>query len=312
MTTSLHLLYPYEGDKPLGSSAVWRSTLDRANKIAAHDATVLVQGEAGTGKSLLGRLIHTRSRRADLAMGIFECGAWPAERHEALLFASGGLLEALGAGTLILRDVPRLSGQAQASLLKGLPELECRLISTALPKFRDEVTQGRFNEELYWKLCGVTLDCPPLRERENDTEELLATFLESEARAAGKPTPKLAPAVAKALTHHGLPGNVGELKALARLLINLEEQGQVPLSALPAQLMVPPLLTRIEEGRPATPLKPAVHEFERQFIERVLRAVGHNQSRAAAALDIHRNTLILKMQELGILNRKQRKGDKIR
>jgi DNA-binding NtrC family response regulator len=305
----------------LGSSPVTRAFSDRLSKLAAHDASVLITGEAGTGKGRVARLIHAQSRRSESLMVAMNCLVVPPEEHEARLFGKAaspdpGLLEMAEGGTLHLAEVDSLSLPAQERLQKAVKErefspvdgrrqrrLDLRIISSTRMNLRSAVHKKLFVEELYWSLCGVALEVPPLRERSGDIEELLLLFMEEACRQLGKKAPSVPPALVNAVRAHNFPGNVGELKHLAGLLASLSEGSAVTLAALPAQMMTPLVLPRSAPAG-ALALKPIVHEFEKQFLVRALKAVGGNQSKAARVLDIHRNTLILKMQDLGIPNKR--------
>jgi DNA-binding NtrC family response regulator len=307
----------------LGSSAVMRSFSERASKLAQHDATVLITGEAGTGKSRAARLIHALSQREGGRFVAFDCLATRGEDQELLLFGEEGsgilsALEAAEGGTLYLHECDSLTLTAQERLQHALKErettrlkskrslrLDLRLISGTRANLRSLVHQSKFREDLYWSLCGVALEVPPLRERPGDIEELLKLFLEQSCQSLGRRAPSLPPQVLAAARSHGFPGNVSELKHLAGLLAALSEGGELSLAALPAQIMTPLSVPRSAPAG-ALALKPIVHEFEKQFLLRTLKAVNGNQSKAARVLDIHRNTLILKMQELGIPNKRSR------
>jgi two-component system response regulator HydG len=307
-----------------GSSHAMRSLHERLAKLVAHEASVLITGETGTGRTRLAQLIHRQSGRAAEVLLAFDCERQPNEDHVRLLFGDGGVLESAGGATLYLREVGFLSPQAQEFLGRAIKDkeftrpqsrrkfmMDARFISSSRERLPSLIQAGRFREDLYWQLCGVALDLPPLRERPGDAEEFFRHFTEEAARQLGKKAPALPEEIMRAVREHAFPGNVAELKALATLVVSLSDAGQAALGTLPAPVMAP---FKIPRTAPAgsLALKPMVHEFEKQFILQVLRAVNGNQSKAARVLDIHRNTLILKMAEFGIPNKKGRTKKKLK
>jgi DNA-binding NtrC family response regulator len=318
-----------EAAELLGSSMVMRAFSDRVAKLSAHDASVLITGEPGTGKSRMARLIHAQGPRRAGRFVALDCLDTPEGEQARRLFGDAvsgnpGALEAADGGTLYLHEVDALGAEAQESLQEALKErefrrlgsqrrmrLDLRVISSASRRLRDAVYEGLFREDLYWSLCGVALEAPSLRERMGDIEELLRLFLDQACRSLSKKTPPIPATLLNAVRAHSFPGNISELKHLCGLLAALSENGEITLAALPAQVMTP-----LNMPRNAAPgilaLKPIVHEFEKQFLLRTLKAVNGNQSKAARALDIHRNTLILKMQELGIPNRRRKEGQRVK
>jgi DNA-binding NtrC family response regulator len=315
------------GQEPeiLGDSAAMNALRERLLKIAAHDSTVLITGESGTGKELVARSIHFHSPRKKERFVAIGCGSIPVNLVESELFGHEkgsfssafttriGKFEYASGGTIFLDDVATLPMESQSKLLRVLQERElCRLgsnrvipvdvrvISSSNVDLREMVTKGIFREDLYWRLCGVPVEVPPLRERGDDVEALFRHFVDEVCKEQRKKRLSISPSVVKALHSHTFPGNVRELKHLAETVVVLCEEDEIGVSALPIQLILQ------SKGKPMdqVPLKQAVHEFERQVIIRTLKTVNGNQSKAADLLGIHRNTLILKMIEFNIPNKK--------
>ena len=309
----------------LGSSKAMQELRELVARVAAHDSVVLIQGESGTGKELVARSIHAQSARRRERFVAISCGSIPGDLveselfgHEKGAFSSAyntriGKFEYASGGTLLLDDVAVLPLALQAKLLRVLQEREIcrlgsnrqisvdvRLISSTNVDLMDLVKRGQFREDLYWRLRGVPVRVPALRERPGDAEELFTTFLAEVAGRYLRPVPRVAEAVWRSLRTHPFPGNVRELEHLVETLFVLCEEGEIGVSSLPVQMFMR------TDGRPLEqlPLKQAVHEFERQVIHRTLRGTHGNQSRAADILGIHRNTLLLKMSELGIQGRR--------
>jgi len=316
-------------DALLGASTAMQQLRSMITRVAAHDAVVLIQGESGTGKEMVARAIHAQSLRRRERFVAIGCGSVPGELveselfgHERGAFSSAyatrvGKFEYASGGTLLLDDVAALPMAVQVKLLRVLQEREiCRLgsnrvipvdvrvISSTNVDLHELIRQGQFREDLYWRLSGVPVQVPPLRERGEDAVELFVAFLQEVARRYQKPVPNLTEGVLKAIRTHPFPGNVRELKHLVETLFILSDGENIDVSALPVQMILR------SEGRPLErlPLKLAVREFERQVIRRTLRTTQGNQSRAADLLGIHRNTLLVKMVELGLQGRVPSRG----
>jgi DNA-binding NtrC family response regulator len=316
-------------DSLLGSSPVMQTLRDVIARVAAHDAVVLIEGESGTGKEMVARAIHAQSLRRRERFVAIGCGSVPADLVESELFghergafssayaARVGKFEYASGGTLLLDDVAALPMAVQAKLLRVLQEREiCRLgsnrvipvdvrvISSTNMDLQELIRRGQFREDLYWRLSGVPVRVPPLRDRGADVVELFQVFLSEVARRYQKPVPKLSDGVLRSITTHPFPGNVRELKHLVETLFVMSDGDSIDVSALPVQMILR------SAGKPLDrlPLKHAVREFERQVIRRTLRLTRGNQSKAADLLGIHRNTLLVKMVELGLPGRRGEKA----
>ena len=315
----------------LGSSAAMQSVRERIARVAAHDSTVLITGESGTGKELVARAIHAQSSRRKERFVPIACGSIPAELveselfgHEKGAFSSAyatriGKFEHANGGTLFLDDVSTLPIRSQVKLLRVLQEREfnrlgsnrimavdVRVISSTNEDLLALVQKGLFREDLYWRLCGVPVVLPPLRERDDDVWVLFQHFVEEVCIRYKRVTPRIVAGVQKALRAHSFPGNIRELKHLAETVVVLSDDQEIGMAALPMQLMLQDKTRPLEQ----MPLKMAVHEFEKQIILRTLKTARGNQSRAADILGIHRNTLLLKMAELEIPGKRAEKNEK--
>jgi DNA-binding NtrC family response regulator len=313
----------------LGSSDAVKLLRERVQKVAAHDSTVLIEGESGTGKELVAKSIHTQSSRRKGRFVAIACGALPANLveselfgHEKGAFSSAftsrvGKFEFASGGTIFLDDVAALPMESQAKLLRVLQEREVtrlgsnrvipvdvRVLSSSNLDLKDLVKRNLFREDLYWRLCGVPIQVPPLRERGDDAAELFEIFVARISASYKRKVPRISPAALQSIKHHPFPGNIRELMHLAETMVVLCEDDEIAVSSLPIKLIMLPM----EQGVAQSPLKKSVHEFERQLILRTLRSVNHHQIRTAEALGIHRNTLILKMIEYGIPNKKTLKS----
>ena len=310
-----------------GSSASISALKERIARVAIHDSVVLIQGESGTGKELVAQSLHHLSGRRRERFVAIACGSMPAELveselfgHERGAFSSAhatrvGKFEYASGGSIFLDDVAVLPLEVQTKLLRVLQEREIcrlgsnrsipvdlRLISSTNVDLRQLVAKGLFREDLFWRLSGVPILVPPLRERGDDAVEIFGYFLGEIAQRYHRSLPSVPDSILRAIRNHSFPGNVRELKHLAETLLVLSDGPSLDPSALPAQML---LAASAEAGRPGVHfLKQGVREFEHQMILRALRQTHGNQSRAAELLGIHRNTLITKMIELNISSRR--------
>jgi DNA-binding NtrC family response regulator len=295
---------------------------DLVATVAPSDATVLVQGETGTGKELTARAIHRQSDRRDKPLVSVACGAIPETLLESELFGhekgafTGAIQERRGrfelahGGTLFLDEVTDLGPAVQARLLRVLQEKEfervggtktlkvdVRLISATRKRLEDEVLAGRMREDLFYRLKVITIRLPPLRERKEDILPLAEHFLEKYRRPLRKEVQGLNPEASRYLLALPWPGNVRELEATIQRAVTLTKREVLtPEDFAPDDLPVAP------PGSEASPhpLNEAVREAERRYLQEVLQSVGGQRMRAARILGISRKTLWKKLKTLGL------------
>ena len=303
----------------VSSSEAMREVFKRIGMAAASDATVLVLGETGTGKELVARALHRASPRASRPFVAVNCAAIPAELMESELFGhvkgaftgatsdrAGRFREADG-GTLFLDEIGDMPLAAQAKILRVLQEREItpvggtrvvpvnvRIVAATHRDLPEAVAQGRFREDLWYRLQVVPLILPPLRERMGDVLLLAEHFL----RRMGGPKPKrLSAAAAQTLVAHRWPGNVRELRnAMDRAAIlshgNFIEPEHIGLQA-------PTASTGVEIAWDGN-LAAAVGQVEREMIRRALAHAGDNRAEAARRLGLSRQQLYRKLAEYGL------------
>jgi two-component system response regulator AtoC len=320
------------GRRVVCESAVMRRLLDATARVAAKEITVLVRGETGTGKELIASLLHAQSRRAEGPLVRFNCSAIPGELAEAELFghtrgaftgatqARPGFFAEANHGTLVLDEVGELPLAIQAKLLRALQDgeiqpvgsgrvekVDVRIVACTNRDLATEVRQGRFRQDLYYRLAVVELVVPPLQERRDDIPALAHEFALRYAERFGVEGARLAPALVQRLAAEDWPGNVRQLEnAVARMvaLSGGEEIGPEALLGAAAPDAAPP-----EGGDPAAAPEPAtgartlrqqLDALERSVIARTMTAVGGNQSEAARRLGISRNTLTERLRRYEI------------
>lgn len=241
-----------------GISQVIRSIKETIQMIAPSDLSVLIEGESGTGKELFAQSIHERSERAELPFVKINCAAIPAELLEAEIFGSyleskghhrKGRFELADKGTLFIDEIGAMPLTIQAKLLRAIQEGEIepigsqitekvsvRILAATNRPLKQLIEQGKFREDLYYRIQAITLRIPPLRERMEDFPELANTFLQQYILKAGKRGLVLSSETKEYLTNYHWPGNVRELQNVIQAAVYLAENDKIEPSALPEQL----------------------------------------------------------------------------
>ncbi|MBZ4373833.1 sigma-54 dependent transcriptional regulator [Corallococcus sp. AS-1-6] len=292
-------------------------------RVGPRDVTVLITGESGTGKERVAEALVRASPRADKPYVRFNCAALTPELAEAELFghargaftgavrARPGLFREASGGTLLLDEVGELALPLQAKLLRVLQEGEVRPVGEdrSLPvdvrvlaaTHRDlpqRVAEGRFREDLYYRLKVVTLQVPPLRSRPEDIAALARHFLARHTERFHMPPVALTPAILERLTAHPWPGNVRELENALESAVVLSADGTLDLELLPGGASAP---TPPAPSNTGTTLREKLDAHERELILAALAASKGQRTEAAKALGIGRATLHDKLRKHGLL-----------
>ncbi|MFH1680768.1 MAG: sigma-54 dependent transcriptional regulator [Candidatus Eisenbacteria bacterium] len=312
----------------VGKSEAIRRVLRLAEKVAPSDAAVLLLGESGTGKELFARMIHTLSPRGGHPLVAVNCAAIPRELVEAELFGSEkgaytgadrlrvGKFELADGGTIFFDEIGELSLPLQSKLLRVLEgktveriggsraiRADVRLITATNRVLEEEVREGRFREDLFYRLNVFPIQVPPLRERREDVPLLAGHFLARFAGEMKRDRIRLSPEALGALESYDWPGNVRELgNVLERAMILAEGD------TIPAELVVPrPSSPGSDERRTAlaagdlhAAVRETVRRVEADLIGRVLRDCGGNKSEAARRMRISYRSLWSKVKEYGL------------
>jgi transcriptional regulator with GAF, ATPase, and Fis domain len=304
----------------IGASPALLRALETVNRVAPTDATVLISGETGTGKELFARAIHAASRRADSAFIKFDCAARPSRLRTLELFADGeGALDLASGGTILLDEIAELAPDAQAELLPALQErIDVRIIVTTNRDLRKAVHEGKFREDLYYRLNVFPIDLPPLRTRPDDIPVLLQFFGEKYASRVGRRVDGVDPDTLAALSRYPWPGNVRELENLVERALVLNTS---PLLKIPQEILAAYTPDgRAEVASAATGMhrtltsaqspinlddteNTGLHHIQREHILRVLNAthwVIEGNHGAALKLGMKPATLRHRMKKLGI------------
>ncbi len=299
----------------VGSSPAIREVLERVQRVAPTDATVLLTGESGTGKELVARALHASSRRSGGPFVPVNCAAITETLLESELFghargaftgatkARRGLFEEAHGGTLFIDEIGETTPGFQAKLLRALQDgeirrvgdthafgVDVRIVCATHRNLRDQVSRGAFREDLLYRLKVLTLRVPPLRERVEDILPLARAFVEQE----GRPELRFTAAARRLLDGHAWPGNVRELANAVKHGIALARGETIDVEDLPEELRSPPPARPARAGSDGVMVPLA--EVEREHVLRVLQACKGSQTQAALALGIGRNTLWRKLQ----------------
>lgn len=317
----------------IGNSAAMQNVRAMIEKVADTDATVLVRGESGTGKELVARELHDRSTaRSGGAFVAVNCAALPTELIESELFGHEkgaftgaaarrrGKFEQANGGTLFLDEIGDMSANVQAKLLRALEErrierlggdesipVDVRIISATHRALEEEIAEGNFRADLFYRLRVVTIDIAPLRERPEDIPVLAEAFARQTAEHHRLPERPIGRDALRKLMEYDWPGNVRELRnAIERAAIMSEgaELNALDLSEQPAQRDPVAAIEVASNGNLLVPytsdFRDDRREFERRYIGRCLEESGGNVTRAASVLGMHRQSLQHKLRELGL------------
>jgi DNA-binding NtrC family response regulator len=318
-------------DRPVGESTRMREIMDLAERVAPSDASVLILGESGTGKELLARSIHKNSNRREGPFVAFDCSALAPSLVESELFghekgaftgaqkARRGLFREAQGGTLFLDEIGDVAPEVQNKLLRVIQErevkpvggdtfvkIDVRLLAATNKDLKAMIRDGRFREDLYYRLAVVPLELPPLRERKEDMPALVSFFLARRRGAGPRPIRVSTDAMAQ-LEGYEWPGNIRELENVIERAAILSDGKEIqprdlpPLeNAQPIPGASPPTLAA-DDGRPLKErVADVVRQVERQAIVDALRSEDGSPTRAARRLGISRASFYNKLKDLGI------------
>lgn len=299
----------------IGSSPKMVEIYKTISRVAPTDALVLIEGETGTGKELIARMIHRNSPRAQMPFVQVDCASLAPSLIESELFGAmrgaytgadrdrTGVFEAASGGTVFLDEIGEIDLNFQLKLLRFLQEKEIRPLGSSRPKkvdvrviaatnrnLRKMVEEGKFREDLWYRLDVVRITVPPLRERRSDIPLLAAAFLKRYNERYGLEA-KLTESGMRALCEYTWPGNVRQLQHMIERLTILAPGGRITEDAV---------VEAIRASSPKEEPGETLAEAEAEQIRKVLAATGGNKSRAARILGIERKTLYRKLEKMGL------------
>ena len=312
----------YGFENILGTSAAMQEVFDTIRQAAPTRATVLIQGESGTGKELVARALHQCSPRAQGPFIPVHCAALSPTLLESELFGHEkgaftgaqerrrGRFEMADGGTLFLDEIGEIDPSLQVKILRVLEErkfervggtetlhVDVRLVAATNRDLKKMVEEGKFREDLFYRLFVVNLTLPPLREREGDIVLLAQHYLKALAAEHGKKASGITPDAMDLLSAYPWPGNVRELRNVIERMVVLGSGEKLTVRDLPPSF-------RLAAGRAESAARPgsALRDAERQLIEEALRKNKGSRTKAAQDLGISRRTLHRKINEFGLRN----------
>lgn len=317
----------------VGKSSAMRELYDLMVKVARSDTTVLISGESGTGKELVAKTIHRLSSRPTRPFVPVNCAAIPEELLESELFghvrgaftgavnARQGRFQLAHKSTLFLDEVGEMSAKLQVKLLRVLQEWEfepvgsdkavrvdVRLVAATNQDLSLAVREGRFREDLFYRLNVIPINLPPLRERREDIPLLVSHFLQHHCRKKGKVVERVQEEVLAVLQRYSWPGNVREVENLMERLVVLNEGGTIRVRDLPEYILNPPkqddnsLLSNVSLPGEGLDLDGFLQEIENRLIVQALALSQGKKALAADLLRLNRTTLVERMRRRGLVS----------
>jgi two-component system, NtrC family, response regulator AtoC len=314
LRNELERVQPFE--KMVGQGKEMMEIFELISTISQGDGTVLIQGESGTGKELVARAIHRLGPRKERPFVVINCASIPQSLMESEVFGHNkgaftgalntviGKLEIAQGGTVFFDDIDTLDINMQAKLLRVIQEKEferlgstkvikvdAKFIAASNKNLDEMILNGKFRNDLFYRLNVFPIIIPPLRERKEDIPILLNHFLRIRSKANGSGRKSFSQRALKTLLEYDWPGNVRELENLVERLYTLCKGPIIHLEDIP---LFPMKKTEIKN----LPLKEAIKTFEKQYVNAVLERANWNRTKAAEILGVHRNTLLSKLNYL--------------
>jgi two-component system response regulator HydG len=313
------------GDSPrserlVGDSPAMRRVNELIARVGASEASVLIQGETGTGKELVARAVHEASPRRDGPFVALNCAAVPPTLLESELFghargaftdaktARQGLFVEASGGTLFLDEIGEMPLEMQAKLLRALQErkvrpvganteisFDARIVTATHRDLEADVQKERFRQDLYYRINVVRIDVPALRERSSDVLKLAVHFLRTASERSAKGTLELSPQVADRLMAYDWPGNVRELENCIERAVALARFDHLTVEDLPEKIRAYRADRFVMAANEVDEIL-TIDEIERRYIIRVIKLLNGNKARAAQLLGLDRRTLYRKLE----------------
>lgn len=322
----------YNFENIIGKSELMLRLFDTIAQVAPSRSTVLIQGESGTGKELIAKAIHLNSPRRDMPFIPVNTGAIPSDLLESSLFghvkgaftsainAKKGLFEVANGGTLFLDEIGTMSIDMQAKILRVLQDrrfmhlggtseiqVDVRIVAATNINLQQAVKDGRFREDLFYRLNVISLELPPLRHRREDIQLLCQHFLKFYAEENGTETPSITPEALRILMDYEWPGNVRELENAMERGVVLSTTRSITRQLLPSQLTGSNYTASMLDTRPDASLFDVMEDIERRIIADRLERCHWNQTEAAEFFKVPLSTLNQKIKRLNVEIRKRQR-----
>jgi len=323
----------YNFENIVGKSEPMLKIFDLVAQVANSRSTVLLQGESGTGKEVIAKAIHLNSPRRDKAFVPVNTGSMPTDLLESTLFghlkgaftsaiaSKKGLFEVADKGTLFLDEIATMGLETQAKILRvlqdrrfmhlgGIQEIQVdvRIIAATNIDLRQMVREGRFREDLFYRLNVITVELPPLRQRKEDIPLLVDFFLKKYAEENGRPAPRVTPEALRPLMAYSWPGNVRELENVIERAVVLSSGPEISVELLPDSLIGRGSSLTLHDGPSDASLFEIVEDVERRVITDMLERCNWNQTEAAERFRVPLSTLNQKIRRLNIEIKKKGRG----
>ncbi|HET6841500.1 MAG TPA: sigma-54 dependent transcriptional regulator [Candidatus Angelobacter sp.] len=323
-------LHKFTFENIVGKSEPMLRVFDLVSQVAPSRSTVLIQGESGTGKELIAKALHSNSPRKNRTFVPVNTGSMPADLLESTLFghvkgaftsavsSKKGLFEVADGGTIFLDEIGAMGLETQAKILRVLQDkkfmhlggvqeiqVDCRVIAATNIDLRQLVREGKFREDLFYRLNVITVDLPPLRSRAGDIPLLVNYFLARFSTENDKPLRQISTEALRPIMDYGWPGNVRELENVIERAVVLSNGPLVGLDLLPDNIVGRGSAGKIFEHRPDASLFEILEDCERRIILDMLEKCGWNQTEAAERFRVPLSTLNQKIKRLSIEIRKK-------
>ncbi|MCP4578997.1 MAG: sigma-54-dependent Fis family transcriptional regulator [Deltaproteobacteria bacterium] len=315
----------YSFENIVARSEAMANVFDIVGKVAEHKTTVLVTGESGTGKELVAKALHSNSPRSSKPLVSINCGGIPENLLESELFGykkgaftgavqdKPGRFEEADGGTIFLDEIGELPLPLQVKLLRVLQEeevsslggvgakkIDVRVITATARDLSQEVKEGRFREDLFYRINVMTIHVPPLRKRRGDIPILVGYFIDLYNKKLNKNIEGLSSEAMPILMGYAWPGNVRELENVIERAVLLNSGRWIKPAELPPDIVQAHRTPSRRDSDQVLSIKKASKTLEKDLIEKVLKLTGGNRSQAARILEISRPILIAKIKEYGL------------
>ena len=315
----------YNFESIVGKSEPMLKIFDLVGQVAPSRSTILLQGESGTGKELIAKALHLNSPRRDRPFVPVNTGSMPGDLLESTLFghvkgaftsaiaSKKGLFEIADRGTLFLDEIGSMGLETQAKILRVLQDrrfmhlggvheiqVDVRIIAATNVDLRQLVRDGRFREDLFYRLNVIMVDLPALRQRKEDIPLLVDFFLRKYSEENQQPTRRITPEALRPLLNYAWPGNVRELENVMERAVVLSSSAEIGPELLPDHIVGRGSTLPVMETRSDASLFEVMEECERQIIVSMLEKCGWNQTEAAERFHIPLSTLNQKIKRLNI------------
>src|SRR5215475_971310 len=323
----------YNFENIVGKSEPMLKIFDLVGQVANSRSTVLLQGESGTGKEVIAKAIHLNSPRRDKPFVPVNTGSMPTDLLESTLFghvkgaftsaisSKKGLFEVADGGTIFVDEIGTMSLETQSKILRVLQDkrfmhlggvqeiqVDVRVIAATNIDLKLLVREGRFREDLFYRLNVITVELPPLRQRKEDIPLLVEFFLKKYAEENGRTVPRVTPEALRPLMAYSWPGNVRELENVIERAVVLSSGPEISVELLPESLMGRGSSLTLHDPPSDASLFEIMEECERHIIVDMLEKCGWNQTEAAERFHIPLSTLNQKIRRLNIEIRKKGRG----